>query len=62
MLFTTIRIEPPSDRPSAMQTMVNAFTTGLDAAGFGLSLVAPYQFVLAMYRMNRAFTRALFMT
>lgn len=61
MVFTNLRIEAPSDRPSPMQTMVNAATTVLDGASFGWSLLAPYRFVLLMYGVNRSLTRTLFM-
>ena len=62
MLFTRIRIEPTSDQPSPAQVMVNAATTAMDCAQFGLGLFAPYRMVLLMNGMNRAAMRALFIT
>ncbi|HTH15669.1 MAG TPA: hypothetical protein VL974_03370 [Magnetospirillum sp.] len=61
MVVTNIRIEAPSNRPSALQNMVQGLATLGDMAGFGLSLMAPYRFVLMLYGVNRAVTRAMFM-
>ncbi|MBX9634581.1 MAG: hypothetical protein K2X44_06335 [Magnetospirillum sp.] len=61
MFFTNLRIEAPSDRPSPMQTMVNAATAVLNGVSFGWSLWAPYRFVQLMYGANRSLTRTLFM-
>lgn len=61
MFFTNIRIEAPSDRPSPLQSMVNAATTAANSASFGWSLFAPYRYVQMMIGMNRSLTRAWFM-
>jgi hypothetical protein len=61
VFFTNIRIEAPSDRPSPMQSMVNAATAAANSASFGWSLFAPYRFVQLMYGVNRSLTRTLFM-
>lgn len=61
MLFTNIRIEAPSDRPSPLQMLMNAAAMTVDAGALGCSLLAPYRLTLMMYRMNRALTAAMFM-
>ncbi|MCR6633003.1 MAG: hypothetical protein NVV74_24785 [Magnetospirillum sp.] len=61
MVFTNIRIEPPSDRPSPAQNALTAYTTWLDLANVGWSMLAPHRAVMAMYRMNRSLTKAMFL-
>ncbi|HLO77646.1 MAG TPA: hypothetical protein VK196_14405 [Magnetospirillum sp.] len=61
MLFTNIRIETPSDRPSPMQSAASALTMAMDTANFCWGQFAPYRLMLMMYRLNRAVTTAMFM-
>ena len=60
MLVANIRIEPPSDRPSPLQAMVNLGTATLNGAAMGVDMFAPYRGMLMLYQVNRAVTRALF--
>lgn len=53
MIFTTFRIEPRSDSPSAMQSTMNAFALGLNAATSIATLASPFHLAMMAYRLNR---------
>ncbi len=57
MIFTNFRVEPRSDRPSAMQNAMDGYAIGLNAATFVATLASPFHLAMMAYRLNRAFWR-----
>jgi hypothetical protein len=61
MLLTNIRIEPPSDRPSPLQSWLTLGGTLAEAGAFAWGLASPFTLAMMMVRANRSLAKAMFM-